>query len=495
MINISIKNFYKEIDTPKKIDQFLSLPFSLYEKIDGTKLTLIRNNEKFNKDDYSKNWIIAYKNCIIYPEEFSGLVDKDILIKIYSIGTSQYKLIHEHIKSIHINCESIPLNTEFFIEFAQKKLTLTRDYKNIGFFLIGIGFNCKYIVNNNFVYTIDKEPDLMYFDRLSTDFNKYQTLLNLFVPKCLLVQQIISPSTVESIFNKFLLTPSALDGQMEGLIIHSQNGKVYKVLQTDQHDKTVRQEKKDKYKMDVFKEDTYWKHVYYTSNVILSRLTKDYSFQSKLNIISKIIYGTTFKFQHEKKVLLNIQDDVFLTSKLQLLNELPENSTIGIFPLSGKPVHDGHWKVIEKMSNENDYGILLVSVKDRIKKGEFPICGEAMFKIWQTYLINKLPKNIIFKIVDSPFNSVFKEINLFGNLKKNYYINVYSDTEDIQKYDKIESDKIKLCGIRRNETVNISGTQMRSFLKVGNENNFKMYLPSCLSALEKNEVLNLIKNE
>jgi len=505
MINLSIKSFFSEINTDRKLTKFLENPFSLYEKIDGTKLTLIRNNIDFDENDYTKNWIVSYKNIIIYPEEFLGLNGKDELIKNESIGTSQYKLIHNHLRNVHCECESIPKNTEFFIEFAQKKITLTRDYKNIGLFLIGIKFDSFYLESNGFVYTQDGEPGCTYFNRESKIFSKYTSILNLFSPRCLLVRQTFSIPNISKFrdfLNRFLQIPSALGGMMEGIIIHS-NDKIYKLLQSDQHDKTARLKKKNKFKMDNDQEKAYWNLIYKTSEKIISNLRNNSSLSEKLRVVSQSVYSSDIPIQHEKKTLLNKQDDLFLTMKLQLLNKPPENYKIGILPLSGKPVHDGHWKLINKISDENDCCILLVSIKDRIKKGEFPIYGDNMFEIWRDILYKKLPKNVIFKIVDSPFSSVIKEIDLFENIKKNYYINIYSDVDDIKRFDMNNirnrfsrlSSNIKLCGVSRNNTVNISGTKMREFLRNNDKNNFISYLPSPLSLKEKSYVYKLLSKE
>ena len=74
MLDISILNADKIVmDKNKKVDtekahQFLNQNFTVEEKADGTKLTLYRNDRPFNPNDYTKNWIVAYKNQIIWPK-------------------------------------------------------------------------------------------------------------------------------------------------------------------------------------------------------------------------------------------------------------------------------------------------------------------------------------------------------------------------------------------------------------------------------------------
>ena len=73
MLDISIKALDKSITSKKKAIDFIKKHVRVVEKIDGTKLTLIRNDEPFDPDDYTKNWIVSYKGRIIYPTEFKGL--------------------------------------------------------------------------------------------------------------------------------------------------------------------------------------------------------------------------------------------------------------------------------------------------------------------------------------------------------------------------------------------------------------------------------------
>ena len=81
----------------KKAQSFLSDPsIKIVEKIDGTKLTLLRRNNTFDPDDYTKNWYIAYKGNLIYPGEARKLASREEEVRSGSSGTAQYSLIHSH---------------------------------------------------------------------------------------------------------------------------------------------------------------------------------------------------------------------------------------------------------------------------------------------------------------------------------------------------------------------------------------------------------------
>ena len=141
MLDISIKPLLKVVNKPAKALGFIKKHIVAVEKIDGTKLTLIRNDLPFDPRDYSKNWIVSYKGNVIYPSEFFGLEGRDSEIKESAIGASQYKFVHDHLRKIHPRTASIPCDTEFFVEFVQNKPTVTRDYcVKHGLFLVGVEY-------------------------------------------------------------------------------------------------------------------------------------------------------------------------------------------------------------------------------------------------------------------------------------------------------------------------------------------------------------------
>ena len=75
-LDVSIKHLKKEINNDKKALNFVNKRLYVEEKIDGTKLVIIRT-DKDDKDKWYNNWIVAYKGNILYPEEFSYLSDKE----------------------------------------------------------------------------------------------------------------------------------------------------------------------------------------------------------------------------------------------------------------------------------------------------------------------------------------------------------------------------------------------------------------------------------
>ena len=161
---------------------------------------------------------------------------------------------------------------------------------------------------------------------------------------------------------------------------------------------------------------------------------------------------------------------------------------IALVPMSGKPVHAGHWGLIEIASSECDEVHLFVSTSDRTRRGEMTIRGEDMKRIWDEFLEPALPSNVIVTYGGSPVQHVYEDLEgaeAAGDEESVFVI--YSDSEDILKYTDeslgrsaptlLDNGQIELRGVDRNETVNVSGTKMRALLAAGNVKQFAKLLP------------------
>lgn len=152
---------------------------------------------------------------------------------------------------------------------------------------------------------------------------------------------------------------------------------------------------------------------------------------------------------------------------------------IGLFPIAAKPYHLGHHLVIKKASNECDRLILIVSLLDRDN-----IKGNDMARIWQDYIIPKLPSNIdpVF-LNSSPIVRLY-EILQMGETS-DFSFKIYSDDMDIKKYDDLSkscpnlviNNRIEKVGISRSSIANISGTKMREFLMNNDFDSFSKFMP------------------
>lgn len=302
MLDKSIENADKITDK----EAFLKDHYIVEEKIDGTKLNLLRNGEKWNSEDYTKNWVVSYKNQIQYAAEFNS-VDRE-KTKKHSVGISQYALVHDWLKSIHSKTRTIPKNTEFKIEFVQNKLTTTRDYENKhGLYLISYspaigeieGGMLKTKRPNNFQAEVEQ-------------IERYARALRLNIPPVVfkgsfirmasITRGILNPKLKESwdknksefnsnpyetIKKTFLDFESSLGGKTEGVVLTNSSEKQYKFVQADQYDKNVRFARKAKYQSDKSEiEIEYWTNINKVSKHILKGLNynlKNLSFEEILD--------------------------------------------------------------------------------------------------------------------------------------------------------------------------------------------------------------------
>lgn len=320
MLDISIEN----ADKVKNKDAFLKDSYTVEEKFDGTKLTLWRNGEEWDTD-YEKNWVVAFKNQILYGAEFES-TDRE-KTKKHSVGISQYAFIHDHMKSIHNDTKSFPKNTEVFVEFIQNKLTTTRDYENKhGLYIIAYS-PASGEVSGGMLKT---RPTGFFQDKVE----EYSKVLNLNLPPVVFEGKLDSVAAItsgiqndklkkawdefkseydanpyETVKKTFLEFESVLGGKTEGVVLHSESGKLYKFLQSDQHDKDVRFAKKEKYQADRDTEAKYWEtikqldqHIRQTMNYDFDKLSYQEilsSYSAAVNNLSDSEIESQFKFKFD----------------------------------------------------------------------------------------------------------------------------------------------------------------------------------------------------
>ena len=176
--------------------------------------------------------------------------------------------------------------------------------------------------------------------------------------------------------------------------------------------------------------------------------------------------------------------------------------SVGLVPMASKPYHAGHDGLIRIAAKENDEVIVFVSVMDRARKGELTIRGSDMKQVWDDYIEPILPDNVSVVYCQSPVQLVYKELeDAEARRDRTTKYRIYSDTQDIVKYTSnsltksapslFSNDQIERRGVDRNETVNISGTKMRSFLEKGDVESFANYLPAWLSS-DAREIMNIL---
>ena len=169
---------------------------------------------------------------------------------------------------------------------------------------------------------------------------------------------------------------------------------------------------------------------------------------------------------------------------------------IGIVIIAGKPIHAGHFALVQYAEKNSDEVVIFTTTSDRGKKSDFIVTGKAMGEVWRKILKKHLDKNteVVFtnKVVDDVINyindSEETEFTIFtGSDRENQYsfITKYIDDDKILSFDSIDRTDEEI-------TVDISGTEMREFIANDEKEIFMSYLPDVLSEEEKEDYWNII---
>lgn len=165
---------------------------------------------------------------------------------------------------------------------------------------------------------------------------------------------------------------------------------------------------------------------------------------------------------------------------------------ISLIPLSAKPFHKGHMHLIEHAQKNSDKCILFVSINNRSRKNELIIDGNKMHYIWQNIIEKYLDKDKcdIIYTNDSPVKLVYDFID-----NNNNNINIYTGEDDKKRYlNLINKNNINIISFKRGiDTINISGTQMRIYLKNNNKQDFINMLPDSFNLNDKNYIYENLK--
>jgi|11_taG_2_1085331.scaffolds.fasta_scaffold00031_33 cytidyltransferase-like protein len=195
-----------------------------------------------------------------------------------------------------------------------------------------------------------------------------------------------------------------------------------------------------------------------------------------------------------------LKEEDEILSSVNIEREDPQFFSVGLVPMSAKPFHKGHMFLIQKAAEQCSKVIVYVSISDRSRKGEITIYGEDMQFIWENIITSYLPENVECVYGGSPVGNVYKflgDISEQGNINDKTYA-VYTGKDDSNRYQdkfyKNIKDRVWIKSFERgDDSPNISGTLMRSYLSNASQDKFLFLdgLPD-IDDEDKEEIFNIL---
>ena len=477
-LDISILAANKFLNSSKKLEWFFNTPVEIEAKTDGVKVTAL----KIADDGDLSDWIIAYKGHILYSEEFD--YNSDDNIKKSSIGSSQFKIVLDHFKSL--GKTSIPVGTELQLEYLMRKPTLSSNYERPhGIVLIGYSkstytaeFGILKTKNSGmntakrdiFAKELKLNVPLKIFDGVMSSKEEFERGI---LAKDLKIafskfKEFFDFSNYTDTYNRLssllLGIPSVFGGKEEGVVLKFSDGKILKIQQDYQLDQVKRAEIKNKWKeSDESSENQYWENVKGSAYDIFYKIDKKKSLSDMLSQMSSLLKRYELNYTHSKKNETIIKDDIELNVKTLILKSLKGNNgclVLGKFRVLTK----AHFNLIKLATKEFDKVLVcLVSSKDTAKTEDLRL---RMLEVALKQFGNKV------QIVKSSNGNLLRIIS-----NSDFNINaVYAGSDRVSDYEKQLKN---VLGMKVKELVrtdeDISATKV--IANINNEKYFKQNTP------------------
>jgi len=427
MLDISIQDGKKYLNSQSKKEEFLSTELKVYAKYDGVKVTIVKiNNTGRAEEDY----LVAYKNNLIFPDEFEFVSKAHIKKK--SISSSQFAFVWDHLKKLKKN--SIPVGTELFVEYLMRKPTLSSKYTKLhGMILIGYSKSSyqikgtKLFTKPSGFFTEKREkyaqemklgyPELLFEGKIYPKENflrgiKNEYLLGLYRERSDLINWDDKEEVLKEVIQMFLDIPSRFGGKEEGVVVQLKGPKktIIKFQQSYQVDQSARAKIKAQFRGDIEEETQYWENVHRVVEEIFKKLKISTSSNSSLSkegvegvhkVLQKIAkFLKTYEpdFTHSKKDKDQIKEDIQLSAKM-LLSKKVDNAAmvIGKFRVLQK----AHYKIIkDALKNYDNVTIAIISSKDtkgtkQLRNNVIENCFRKEIQEGKLEIINSSSGNLI----------------------------------------------------------------------------------------------------
>jgi len=478
-LDISIQAAGKYLTTDKKIVDFLNTNVTIEQKTDGVKITVIKQSNNGNIDDY----IIAYKGNILYNTEYD--YQPKVKIKKESIGASQFKSVIEHFTNLGKN--SIPVGTELFIEYLMRKPTLSSNYTKLHKMVLIASTHSTWSVkfgklktspgvfdtSNRISYAKELKidvPVLLFDGILGSPISfehgiKHKVVKSLFdsvknsftwdVPKILL----------DDIRQLFLNIESHYGGKEEGVVMTTHD-RILKFQQDYQIDQDARLIIKMKYRDTPENETKYWNNVKNTALEIANGITvKSRDLKDLMAEVSNELKRTKLSFQHVKKTPAMIKDDIQLNVKTLIIKKMRGNNNVLIIG-KFRILTTGHAALIKRASILYDEVIIDIVTSPDTKNTKALREKMIATAFPNAHIIHSINGNLIRIMQKSPVN-----INA-----------IYAGSDRVQSYKSQLKNSIGVSVKEMPRTASdISASKIID--NIYNETYFKQYTPKAIHGM------------
>lgn len=452
MLDLSIRHAEPTQKLPRDCD--------VTEKFDGTKLSLLRTGEKT---------LVSYKGTIldpcVFPYQDSVLDD----IREFSSGFSQYALVAN--QKLLGGC---PDGTEVLAEFIQRKPTVLRQYSKYHDLFAIASAKSDYLVSHDHVFTFPREIKYPWWKCSEGEITNLKSPTRIQIPGHVGTYRELKEYT-ESL-------ESSLGGDVEGCVVFDrQTDSAVKLVRDDQYDMCARSRKKAM-TVGFERDQKYWDAVITSARALANHTQHEHFYNNaewEANKRTEFI-DIVSKSPHAR---IRVIDDIFLSAVIARSTKRTFSvGRVGFYPGAFKPLHSGHWRVIERASRECEVVVIVVSEADRQD-----VAHSVMFRAWRDIFGAKLPGNVILRFSKSPLQECRNEIE---NIKKytSATVCVYTGDSDVG-HKRATFPNCDVVGVSK---MGISATEFRAALRTQAPVHSR-FVPDCLSNGEMSGYVELLK--
>jgi len=294
----------------------LKQPYEVFEKYDGVKISVVYNPFVDSKKFFD-HITVSYKGFEIFPFEKIGTVPQE------SYGYIQFSKIWSTLKFIESKIKNFAGSelTEFLFEFIMRKNTIATEYKRYHEMILVGSRRIKQISNKFGMVTIIPKTNEDCF-RLHDSFKRTCVYPNL------LFTGTTNPSAIRSLAYNL---ESEFGGKAEGIVLHSNFGLSYKVVDPEKRTKRYIREKTAKYFFpDPDQQRYYEEFVEGEANRIVSSYcqfpdVEKNTFKKMLGTMFYYIYNPPYSYPVDsgghQKHQINIKDDVYVKVRNKIIKK------------------------------------------------------------------------------------------------------------------------------------------------------------------------------